>query len=105
MSDLLAEIKARQDQWSTVTPVCIHEDVGWLISEVERLTEDMNIAHQEISRRNDAGMEQAAVKCDEAAEQHERKSVYDDRESQVIKSYYIEEDRRIAAAIRKEIKT
>ena len=60
MSDLLAEIKARQDQWSTVTPVCIHEDVGWLISEVERLTEDMNIAHQEISRRNDAGMEQAA---------------------------------------------
>ena len=39
MTAPLAEIKARQDQWSTVTPVCIHEDIGWLIAEVELLKE------------------------------------------------------------------
>ena len=107
MTDRLAEIKARHDQWSTVTPVCIAEDADWLIAKVEwfvarffegasavKVTNELDAMEREQAKwMVSAGLERAAVIAEGMAE--EVTDGYSGRGMTCV---------RIAAAIRAEAK-
>ena len=72
-------------------------DCALLVREGKALRTDLRLQAAE-------GMEQAAKMCKDAAETHERNSKTMDRQLQEKMALYIEEDHRLAAAIRAKIK-